>query len=105
MKLMTKANYVALPPLYSQEKNPDPMVQVKFFDPCSRWTWYAIEGQPDDGNFMMFGLVVGHETELGYFSLNELAKIRNAFGIGIERDRHFRPTPLSVVRAQMETSS
>ena len=46
---------------------------------------------------LRFGLdhIGGHEQELGYFSLTELKAIRGQFGLGIERDRHFSPTPLS----------
>lgn len=61
---------------------------VKFFHPMSDWTWYATEF---DGVDTFFGLVRGHETELGYFSLSELegTKVR---GLGIERDVHFGST-------------
>jgi len=95
MKLLTKAILKSLPPLYSQEKNPDPVVRVKFFDPTGSWTWYATEF---DGTDIFFGLVKGHETELGYFSLAELKAMRGRFGLGIERDLYFTPTSLSEVR-------
>ena len=95
MKLLTKANRKSLPPLYSQENVADPIAQVKFFDPCSQWTWFATEF---DGTDTFFGLVIGHETELGYFSLAELQRVRNRFGLGIERDMWFTPTPLSKLR-------
>jgi len=74
----------------------DPMVRVKLF--AGSWTWYLTEW---DGISVAFGLVVGHETELGYVDLDELAEIRQRpFGLPIERDIHFRPTPLSQIRAQ-----
>ena len=92
MKLLTAANRKALPPLYANEHVDDPIARVKFFSPTSNWTWYATEF---DGTDTFFGLVKGHETELGYFSLRELASVRGPFGLGIERDLHFRPTPLS----------
>ena len=99
----------ALPPLYSQEAEPNPMVVAKFFTPMSNWTWYAIEGSAvtedgeavldgsptDEGgellveaDFLFYGLVHGHEQELGYFTLSEL---KSCF---IERDLHWRPKPL-----------
>ena len=37
-----------LPTLYSQEKEADPLVVCKFFDPVGSWTWYATEGSPVD---------------------------------------------------------
>ena len=98
MKLLTKEILSNLPPLYSQEKEADPMVWVKFFDPCSSWTWYATEGSPDGEDFIFFGLVDGFEEELGNFSLNELKAYKNKFGLGIERDKYFQPKPLSEVR-------
>jgi hypothetical protein len=47
---------------------------------------------------MFFGLVIGFEQELGYFSLSELQHARGPLGLPIERDLHFQPTSLSVVR-------
>lgn len=96
MKLLTKAIEKSLPALYSQEKNPDPIVRVKFFTPWTSWTWYATEYK--DGIF--FGLVEGQETELGYFDLASLEAIRGPFGLRVERDIHFEPVPLSAVRGR-----
>lgn len=96
MKLLTQEIIKSLPPLYSQEKNPDPLVRVKFFTPWSNWTWYATEGQKDeDGDWRFSGLVKGQETELGYFVLSELESVRGPFGLKIERDMYFKPQPLS----------
>jgi hypothetical protein len=111
MQLLTQELRKQLPPLYSQEHNPDPLIICKFFTPDSNFTWYAYEGSPvdEDGcsdtdkeqvDFLFFGLVVGHETELGYFSLNEMEGIRGPWGLPIERDRFFPPTPLSKVREE-----
>jgi hypothetical protein len=35
---------------------------------------------------------------LGYFSLNELKEVRGAMGLKIERDIHFKPERLSVLK-------
>lgn len=94
MKLMTKEILDKIPDLYSQENEEDPIVHVKFFHPMSNWRWYAYEYSPDTRLF--FGLVKGDEEELGYFSLEELEATRIK-GMGIERDMHFKPTPLSKV--------
>ena len=99
MKLLTKANEKKLPPLYSQENVKDPIAQVKFFCPWNQWTWYAAEYDHETGRF--FGLVHGFETELGYFMLSELASVKGPGifrSIGIERDMHFDPRPLSECR-------
>jgi len=81
-----------LPKLYSQEeKGLQAEAVVKFFTPDSNWTWYATEFDGDD---LFFGLVVGFETELGYFSLSELEGVKGPLGLPIERDLHFEPTCL-----------
>jgi len=98
MKLLTAEIERALPKLYSQENNPDPTVVVKFFCPWSGWTWYATEGEKRGGDWLFFGLVKGFETELGYFSLKELESVSGPGGLKIERDLHWKPTPLSKVK-------
>ncbi len=93
MMLLTKDNKKQLPALYAQDSLGDKAVAyVKFFDPCGSWTWYASEYCPEEGRF--FGLVAGHEVELGYFTLGEMAAYRGPLGIGIERDRWFKPTTI-----------
>ena len=80
------------PKLYAQDGNGGKAIAyVKFFDPTGSWTWYATEF---DGYDLCFGKVVSNEVELGYFNLSELAVIGSHFGIGIEIDVHFLPSPL-----------
>ena len=99
-----------LPPLYSQEHEPDPMVICTFFHPLSTMTWYAIEGSPVDADgyydtdkekvdFLFFGWVYSDFPELGYFSLSEMQAVR-VMGLGIERDLHFQPKRLSEVKKE-----
>jgi hypothetical protein len=81
-----------LPELYSQEeKGLDAIAQVKFFTPDSSWSWFATEF---DGEDLFFGLVVGLETELGYWSLKELEEVRGPMELPIERDLYFEPQSL-----------
>jgi hypothetical protein len=87
----------SLPPRYSQEKERDPIVHVKFFCPWNQWTWYATEGDEEDGDFIFFGYVIGFEREWGYFSLNEMSSVTGPMGLKIERDIHFSPKPKSQV--------
>jgi len=101
MMLLTKEIRARIPKLYEQDgKGEDSIAYVKFFDPSGSWTWFATEGQPDlddDGkeiDFTFYGLVYGFEKEFGYFSLNELQTVKGRFGLGIERDLHFKPKPL-----------
>ena len=85
----------SLPPLYAQDGSEDPIVYVKFFCPWNNWTWYGTEF---DGKDTFFGYVIGFEKELGYFSLSELQSVTGPGGMKIERDIHFRPTPLSEIK-------
>jgi hypothetical protein len=112
--LLDPESQAQLPHLYSQErKGLDALAQVKFFTPDAGWTWYASEGSPvdEDGyyntdkekvDFFFFGLVVGQETELGYFSLSELEQGRGPLGLPIERDLDFHPTSLRELKARHE---
>ena len=92
MKLLTKELLASLPTIGSTEAQGfDALARVKFFTPDGQWTWYASEF---DGTDLFFGLAVGFEPELGYFSLGELKRARGRLGLPVERDRHFDPTPL-----------
>ena len=70
------------------------MAPVKFFCPWSNWTWYAAEF---DGEDLFFGLVDGHEKELGYFSLKELSDLTGPMGLKIERDLYWIPKDLATL--------
>ena len=91
MKLLTKEIIKKLPPLRSQDgKDPNEVpIVVKFFCPWGSWTWYATEGEQEGDDWVFFGLVRGHEAELGYFSLNELMSVKGPGGLRIERDMWF----------------
>lgn len=91
MKLLTKEIIKKLPALGSQDgKNPkDVPIVVKFFCPWGRYTFYATEGEQQGDDWVFFGLVRGQETELGYFSLNELMSVKGPGGLKIERDMWF----------------
>ncbi len=92
MILLTKEIKAKLPKIGSQDgKGYDAIAQVKFFHPASSWIWYITEY---DGEDEMYGLVDGHEKELGYISLAELEGVQ-VRGLKIERDLHWKPRPLS----------
>jgi hypothetical protein len=92
MELLTDELRLLLPPMRATESEQDPLAIVKYFTPWTSWTWYATEF---DGEDLFFGLVVGFEAELGYFSLSELRDARGPAGLRIERDLYFTATPLS----------
>ena len=97
MKLLTKEIKNKLPKLNSTEdiRIDEKQVICKFFCPWNQWTWYGIEY---DGQDTFFGYVVGHENELGYFSLNELKSLKGFMGLGIERDLYFKPQTLGEIK-------
>ena len=87
---------IEIPELYATQNEDDPPAVVKLFTPDSSWTWYVVEFDPVER--LCFGLVVGHDRELGYFSLDELETARGPLGLNVERDLYFEPTPVSECR-------
>ena len=99
MKLLTQEIRKKLPKLYEQDgKGGDAIVYLKMFCPDSDWTFFATEF---DGEDMFFGLVEGHEKELGYFSLAELQKVKGPLGLPIERDLYWQPQTLREIAPEM----
>ncbi len=101
-KLMTKELGDTIPALYANDNVEDydsVLAHVKLFSPYSNWTWYVTEWEAETG--LCFGLVKGFETELGYFSLDELAEV-TVFGSvpAVERDLYWKPTTLGEVKRQ-----
>lgn len=100
MQLLPQFIRKQLPALYSQEElGQNAIAYAKFFTPDSGWTWYATEF---DGEDIFFGLVDGFEAELGYFSLSELQQIRGKWGLPVERDIHFAPTPVREIYQEIQ---
>jgi len=108
MKLLTKEMRKKLPPLYAQEsKGGKAIVYLKLFTPDSGWTWHITEGSPikdesgKEVDFHFFGLVDGHEKELGYVALSELESVRGPMGLPIERDLWWQPKTLEEIAPEM----
>jgi hypothetical protein len=97
MKLLPDELRQRLPPLYSQEAEPEPTIYAKFFMPGTGWTWYVTEGSEQDDDFLFFGFVVGFESEFGYFLLSELESVTTPLGLHVERDLSFREGKLTDV--------
>ena len=109
MQLLTKEQRMKIPALYTQENETDPMVYIKYFDPTGSWTWYVAEGEERDGDFLFFGFVIGHDAELGYFTLSQLTSAKKGrtglWAIPIERDLFFTPCRLSKVKEKHNRES
>jgi hypothetical protein len=92
MKLIINQNKI--PKIGETENQKDPVAVIKLFHPMSNWAWYITEYCSEDK--LCFGLVDGHEKELGYFALDELEALKIR-GLGVERDLHWTPVPLSKI--------
>jgi len=79
-----------LPGIGKSDKD-DPIMWFKFFHPMSSWTWYLTEYDPKER--LAFGLVAGFETEIGYFSIDELGSLEVG-GLKVEREIWTRPVPI-----------
>jgi len=96
-KLIPQTLLSDIPDLYETEGILDPICHVKLFTPDANWTWFIIEFSKEDAK-TCFGYVQGMESELGYFTLDELESIHGPLGLAIERDLSFEPTPFSKVK-------
>ena len=99
-ELMTKELGKKISDLYANENaaNYDSVLApAKLFSPYTGWRWYITEWEAETG--LCFGLVEGFETELGYFSLDELAEVTVFGGVpAIERDLCWQPMTLGQIR-------
>jgi len=79
----------------------DAVALVKLFTPWSSWTWHIIEASRKGDDVLLFGLVDGHEKELGYVSLNEIMSVRGPMGLAIERDLYWSPKKLGEIAPEL----
>ena len=92
MDLMTKEISDKAQAQYLSGSDMEQMVVARFFDPQGGWTWFLMNQDPEDPDYL-WGIVDGFEVEVGSFSLSELQSFKGSFGIGIERDLYFTPLP------------
>jgi len=99
MKLLTQELRKKVPPLYAQDgKGGKAIVYARYFSPDGNWSWSVTEY---DGEDTFFGLVDGHDKELGYFSLAELEEVTGPMGLPIERDLRFKPITLQEIAPEL----
>ena len=102
MELIPQEIKNKIPKLYETEEQNDPIAYVKLF--LDGWTWYITELSID--NNICFGYVISpFESELGYFSLNEIKSIKGSLGLSVERDISFKPTALTIIRKAKKSKS
>jgi hypothetical protein len=98
-KLIPQTLLSDIPDLYETEEQTNPLCHVKLFTPDSDWNWYIIEFSKSDRN-TCYGYVQGLESELGYFTLEELESVHGPLGLAVERDLSFLPTSFSVIKKE-----
>ena len=97
MPLLSDKLRARLPPVSSQEAEPEPYIYCRFILPGTTWAWYVMEGEAKDGDYLFFGYVCGQESEFGYFLLSELEAARTPFGAAVEFDLTFTEGKLTDV--------
>ena len=112
-KLWTKTAFAKVPAMKAQDGlGDDAVAHVKLFCPLNGWAWYITEYDPKPGE--AFGLVQGHEIELGPFSVREVNpgdwsgedmqsqndnwREKKYRFPPFERDAHYKPTTLAKIR-------
>ena len=90
MKLLTKEIVKKAQKQYNESSDLESQkVVAKFFNPMGSWTWYLTELEEDKD--YAYGIVDGHEVEIGSFLISELESLQLPFGLGIERDKFWQP--------------
>ena len=74
----------------------DIKIVMKLFNPVGAGTWYLYEKEDDDIYWGFVNLGDIDCAECGTVSMNELMAFRGRFGLGIERDMHFKPLSMSL---------
>ena len=91
MKLFTKEIEKKLQEQYQYGNDLEKqIVTAKIFDPMSQWTWYLLNQDPEDPDYL-WAIVRGFEVEIGSVSKRELETYRGKLGLPLERDLYFRP--------------
>lgn len=88
LRLLTKEIENKLQSQYTQGSSFDQLIICKIFDPCSQWTWYLMNQDPDNPDYL-WAIVRGFEIEMGSVSLSELESLTNKIGLGLERDLYW----------------
>ncbi len=86
-----------IPPLYTQEDAPDPVIYLEMGLMHLPWRWYASESEiGDDGDIIFFGFIIGNFKKSGYFRLSELEDARYPLLVSYD----FKPMPFSELKKE-----
>lgn len=78
----------------------DIKIVLKLFNPTGAGTWYLYEKEDEDIYWGFVNLGCSYEAECGTVSMSELMAFKGRFGLGIERDMHFKPLSMSLAEVQ-----
>ena len=78
----------------------DIKIVLKLFNPTGAGTWYLYEKEDEDIYWGFVNLGCSYEAECGTVSMSELMAFKGRFGLGIERDMHFKPLSMSLEEVQ-----
>jgi hypothetical protein len=95
MKLFTKEIEAKLQHQYPLGSDMQQMVICKIFDPAGSWTWYIMNQDPDNPDYL-WGIVQGFEVESGSIWKPELEEIGR-----LERDLYWIPISAQDVRDKL----
>lgn len=98
MKILTKEvlNAFAKQGKTGNKSMKDIKIVLKLFNPTGAGTWYLYEKEDDDIYWGFVNLGDPEMSECGTVSMSELMAFRGRFGLGIERDMHFKPLSISL---------
>jgi hypothetical protein len=102
MKILTKEVLDAFAKQgYTGDKSAkDIKIVLKLFNPTGAGTWYLYEKEDDDIYWGYVNLGDVDCAECGTVSMQELMAYKGRFGLGIERDMHFKPLSMSLEEVQ-----
>jgi hypothetical protein len=66
-------------------------VVAKIFNPYGNGTWFILNSDPQDPDYLWAIVDLGYGAEVGSVSRSELENYRGRFGLGFERDLSFDP--------------
>jgi len=86
----TKAEINKLQKQYPLGSDFNQKIVVKVFNPYGSQTWYIMNQDPDDPDYLWGVADLGYGIEMGSISLSELTNLRvKPFNMPLERDRYF----------------
>ena len=91
MKLITKEIKDKAQKQFDDGSDMEQMVVAKYFDAMGDWKWFLMNMDKDED--YCWGIVKGHEVEMGSFSMAELKSMQPR----LQRDLYFEPVKASFI--------